>query len=243
MPSLEVPGWFSAGGPAMVLLAILSILSLAVLLAKVAQYIRLRPLSTVQADQALSRLQQGRLEEARTALRQPRSPVDTVLAGALALPPRPSTAAWQEEVLRQARNQLEPLRGGLRVLEVVGTLAPLIGLLGTVFGMIGAFQALEQTGSQVDPAALSGGIWEALLTTAAGLIVAVPVLAAFHGCDRLVEQCRHRMEDRLARARVLLAELPEAMEPSKPAASHTSEGQASEEAEEPVAASPEAHAY
>ena len=238
MPSLEVPGWFSAGGPAMVLLAFLSVVSLAVLLAKIAQYIRLRPLSTAQADKALSRLQQGRLEEARAALRQARSPVDTVLAGTLALPPRPSTAAWQEEVLRQARNQLEPLRGGLRVLEVVGTLAPLIGLLGTVFGMIGAFQALEQTGSQVDPAALSGGIWEALLTTAAGLIVAVPVLAAFHGCDRLVEQCRHRMEDRLARVRVLLAEVPEAAEPSKP---DTSPG--AEASEESVAPSPEAHAY
>ncbi len=205
LPSIAMPGWFAAGGPAMVLLAILSVISLAVLLAKITQFLRLRPLSSPGSDRALDALEGGRLADARAALTNARSPIDQVLAAALALPPRPATASWQEEVLRQARARLEPLRNGLRVLEVVGTLAPLIGLLGTVFGMIGAFQALEQTGSQVDPAALSGGIWEALLTTAAGLVVAVPVLAAFHGCDRLVEQCRHRMEDRLARLRVLLA--------------------------------------
>jgi biopolymer transport protein ExbB len=105
---------------------------------------------------------------------------------------------------RLAREELEQLRQGLRLLELTAAVAPLIGLLGTVFGMIEAFQALETAGSRVDPAALSGGIWEALVTTAAGLVVAIPALAAWHGFDRWLERGRHAMEDRLTRLRLLV---------------------------------------
>lgn len=57
-------------------------------------------------------------------------------------------------------------------------LAPLLGLFGTVLGMISAFQALQQAGAQVDPSILAGGIWVALLTTAVGLAVAMPTSVA-----------------------------------------------------------------
>ena len=60
------------------------------------------------------------------------------------------------------------------MLEVIAITAPLIGLFGTVLGMIEAFKAMEMAGSQVNPAVLSGGIWKALLTTAVGLAVAIP---------------------------------------------------------------------
>jgi len=62
----------------------------------------------------------------------------------------------------------------LRLLDSVAQLAPLLGLFGTVLGMIEAFQSLQQAGSQVDPSLLAGGIWVALLTTAVGLAVAMP---------------------------------------------------------------------
>ena len=107
--------------------------------------------------------------------------------------------------MRQARNEIEGLRGGMRALELIAAVAPLLGLLGTVFGMIEAFRALEQAGSQVDPSLLSGGIWEALLTTAAGLSVAIPALAAFHWFDRSLERLRFLLEDRLSIVAGLLA--------------------------------------
>ena len=81
----------------------------------------------------------------------------------------------RSEVYRQVRNQIQRLGSGLRLLEVIATVAPLLGLFGTVLGMIEAFRAMEAAGSQVDPSALSGGIWQALLTTAVGLGVAIPV--------------------------------------------------------------------
>jgi len=81
----------------------------------------------------------------------------------------------RSEIFRQIRNQLQSAASGLRVLEVIATVAPLLGLFGTVLGMIEAFRAMEAAGAQVDPSVLSGGIWQALLTTAVGLGVAIPV--------------------------------------------------------------------
>src|SRR5690606_10018340 len=100
--------------------------------------------------------------------------------------------------LRQARQQIESLRGGMRALVLIAAVAPLLGLLGTVFGMIEAFRALEQAGSRVDPSPLSCCIWEALLSTAAGLTVAIRALAAFHWFDRTLERLRFLLEDRLS---------------------------------------------
>jgi len=66
----------------------------------------------------------------------------------------------------------------LDLLSLVAQGAPLLGLLGTVTGMIGSFRAIEVLGSGVQVTALAGGIWEALLTTAFGLVVALPALFA-----------------------------------------------------------------
>ncbi len=69
---------------------------------------------------------------------------------------------------------------GFRLLDAVVQVAPLLGLFGTVLGMIEAFQALQDAGSQVDPSILAGGIWVALLTTAVGLVVAMPTSAVLN---------------------------------------------------------------
>ena len=70
---------------------------------------------------------------------------------------------------------------------------PLLGLLGTVTGMIAAFQRIQDLQGQVDPALLAGGIWEALITTAVGMMVAIPALVAYlHFRNRV-----HRWENYL----------------------------------------------
>jgi len=97
-------------------------------------------------------------------------------------------AALETEVWRMARLQVSKLSDYLKVLEVVATVAPLIGLLGTVLGMVEAFKAMEVAGANVNPALLSGGIWKALLTTAAGLIVAIPAFMIHSWFDRKAEK-------------------------------------------------------
>lgn len=97
-------------------------------------------------------------------------------------------SALETEVWRLARLQVNQFSGFLKVLEVVATVAPLIGLLGTVLGMVEAFKAMELAGANVDPAVLSGGIWKALSTTAAGLIVAIPAFIIHSWFDRKTEK-------------------------------------------------------
>ena len=103
--------------------------------------------------------------------------------------------AAREETTRIARGELARLREGLRALELIATIAPLIGLLGTVLGMIEAFQALQATGARADPSVLAGGIWEALLTTAAGMAVAIPAAAALTWFESVADAVQAEMED------------------------------------------------
>lgn len=96
----------------------------------------------------------------------------------------------RDELVNLTQVQLHDLRKGFRSLEVIAAAAPLLGLLGTVLGMIEAFQQLAAAGNDVDPSMLSSGIWQALLTTAGGLIVALPALVAWHYFDRKIEVAR-----------------------------------------------------
>jgi biopolymer transport protein ExbB len=126
-----------------------------------------------------------------------RSPLAKVLAAAMQGMRQRSgdEPRVREEVQRVATLELENLRSYLRLLELIAGLSPLLGLLGTVLGMIEAFQQLEQAGSRIDPALLSGGIWQALLTTAIGLAVAIPSVLALSWLERRIERCAHTMED------------------------------------------------
>jgi len=98
------------------------------------------------------------------------------------------------------------MEASLRGLATVAAVAPLLGLLGTVIGMIRAFMVIEGQGSNVSPALLAGGIWEALLTTAAGLTVAIPCLM-FHN---LFQGRIERVEGELSR---MATELEDAVSP------------------------------
>lgn len=82
----------------------------------------------------------------------------------------------------------------LSVLSIVAQTAPLLGLLGTVMGMIDTFIRIHEMGGQATPSALAGGIWEALITTAAGLTVAIPALIAYIGYGRVADRFARQVE-------------------------------------------------
>ncbi|XHE58623.1 MotA/TolQ/ExbB proton channel family protein [Phaeobacter sp. BS52] len=92
---------------------------------------------------------------------------------------------------------------------MIATIAPLLGLLGTVLGMIAAFQALQAAGSKADPALLAGGIWEALLTTAAGMAVAIPASAALTWFEAVITRIRRDVED--SATRIFVAHQPQSL--------------------------------
>ena len=93
----------------------------------------------------------------------------------------------EEKLTVHGQEEISSLRKNLRAMEVIATISPLMGLLGTVIGMVKAFNKVAQYKGQVDPSLLAGGIWEALLTTAAGLALAIPVVIMLNYFERKVE--------------------------------------------------------
>ena len=91
--------------------------------------------------------------------------------------------------------ELQKMEKGFRTLSFLGNTAPLLGLLGTIIGMIKAFMVIEQAGGQVDAQALAGGIWEAMLTTGVGLAVAIPVLLLLHLLESTADKRAHSMRN------------------------------------------------
>ncbi|WP_026287525.1 MotA/TolQ/ExbB proton channel family protein [Thioalkalivibrio sp. ALJ24] len=196
----RIAGFLDAGGPVVAILLVASVVALAFVLVKLWQLWRMRVTDVRPAEQALELFHGGDPEGAiRHAEATPNPAARAVARGIRGLRSGAPEAVVREEVVRYGNATIQSLRQGLRPLEVIGALAPLLGLLGTVMGMIRAFQALEEAGSQVDPAVLSGGIWEALLTTAVGLAVAIPVVAALNWLETRVERVAHRMDDAVTR--------------------------------------------
>jgi biopolymer transport protein ExbB len=86
----------------------------------------------------------------------------------------------KEAIENAGRQEISKLEKGLAVLASISGIAPLLGFLGTVTGMITAFMTIEDLAGSANPADLAGGIWEALLTTAFGLMVGIPALAFYN---------------------------------------------------------------
>lgn len=197
-PALEI---LQAGGVVAYILLLMSVVAATVIVTKIIQFRRARIGERAPAEAALAMWHRGQHEEAITRASRGAGPVAQGLARALRGHRRGlSETRVREEVVRYGNDVLERLRGGFRVLELTGSLAPLLGLFGTVLGMIEAFQQLENAGNQVNPSVLSGGIWQALLTTAIGLGVAIPVVALHGWLERRVERLAHAMDDVVTRA-------------------------------------------
>lgn len=90
--------------------------------------------------------------------------------------------------------QVRKIEKGLSWLSLIATIAPLIGLTGTVTGMIKAFMVIEHS-TTVNPSMLAGGIWEALLTTAAGLLVAIPIHIGHHYLEKRADDIAFMMRE------------------------------------------------
>lgn len=197
MDDASLWGFLDRGGPALWLIAALSVLTLALILWKIWRLMLTGAWAGAATARAVT-LWQEDAREAAIGLLKPRRSLRARLA--LAAMQAAQSPAWteaqaREETTRVAKGLLSAARGGLRALDLIATIAPLIGLLGTVLGMISAFQALQDSGSSADPAVLAGGIWEALLTTAAGMAVAIPASMALTWFESVVESVQADMED------------------------------------------------
>ncbi len=172
----QITSFLQLGGPVVTVIAGLSVVALALILVKAFEFLVCGIGRSHRAKNGVHLWLSNRPGEALSRISSPRSAVDkAVLTTCKLLENRAQKAEIEERVGVQAAGDLHHFSKGIRALEAIAQVAPLIGLFGTVLGMIEAFQALQSAGSNVDPSALAGGIWVALMTTAAGLAVAMPV--------------------------------------------------------------------
>ena len=200
-------GLLDKGGPVMLVLLALSVVALTIILVKIYQFSRSRLLRTEFIDQAVLLLHNDGPDTTLLALAETPHPVARVMETTLSTSPNTTLSIDDRdtEISRVGSAEIRNLESYLRGLEVIANLSPLLGLLGTVLGMIKAFVRLESAGTKVDPAILAGGIWEALLTTAFGLSVAIPALAAFYILEGQVENVRAQMKDATIRVLGILS--------------------------------------
>jgi biopolymer transport protein ExbB len=195
---------FQKGGPVMYPIALCSIFALAIFLERLWIYRRtwLTVRTLVHEVEPLAAKQ--RLEEAIAVCHRSASPLAPVFLAALRLAgrPRAQIKAVVEEV---GRREAAPLVKFLGLLGTIATIAPLLGLLGTVTGMIQAFNVIATAGVGT-PATLGGGISEALITTASGLTIAIPVILAHRFLSSRAEQLALAMEEFALRLVDLLGE-------------------------------------
>lgn len=195
------------GGWAMAPIYLCSIVALMIFVRKALDFRAQRLGDLSWFESVLGALEAAKISEARQRAEQASHPVGRVIVAMLAVAERRPDRV-EAEAQRAGSLELQHLERNLGALSFIAQVAPLLGLLGTVFGMVELFMGLQGTGAtSVDAALLASGIWKALLTTAAGLVVAVPALAAYSYLNSRTDSFRLVLRDSIER---VLTTLPAA---------------------------------
>lgn len=198
-----------AGGIIIAVLLVLSALSLTVIVVKTVQLLPARG-GAARREEALQHWAAGQKDQAQSAVDHGKSPADRVMAYAMkALNGGFKGPALMTELLRRGNQEFARMNSMIRLLELIAMISPLLGLLGTVMGMIQSFQALEMAQGAANASILAGGIWQALLTTAVGLLVAIPAAVGATLLSARAESAAQLIEDAVGRL-MLVEENPSA---------------------------------
>ncbi|MFH1858054.1 MAG: MotA/TolQ/ExbB proton channel family protein [Candidatus Omnitrophota bacterium] len=173
---------FQRGGPVMYPILFCSIIALAVVIDRVYHLRRARVDTEAFMERISNALRRNRIVEAIDMCEDTPGPIAHILKAGLLRHDRPRQEV-RDTIEDAAMHEVPRLQRYLNVLGTVTHVSPLLGLLGTVTGMVSAFQVIEEKSSHfgpVNPGDLASGIWEALLTTVFGLCVAIPALVAYN---------------------------------------------------------------
>lgn len=165
-----------AGGPVMVPILLCSVIALAAFLERAWALRKSRIVPTSFCVEVVELVKQGRVDDALTRCRAAPTAVARVLESALELDGQPR-ARLRERVEEVGRREAAEMERNVPILGTIAAISPLLGLLGTVGGMILTFQVIQDQGLG-NVGSLAGGISQALITTFAGLSVAIPALVA-----------------------------------------------------------------
>jgi biopolymer transport protein ExbB len=190
---------FEKGGPIVWVLLVYSLIALALVLERLLHFMLMQRLPRDCEQGLKTAYSENKLEDYLGTLKGP----DARVMQAIKQASIEGIGDLDSVASRYGSEELQRMERGFRTLSILGHTAPLLGLLGTVIGMIKAFMVIEMAGGQVDSQALAGGIWEAMLTTGVGLTVAIPILLLLHMLESAADKRAHGMR----RSAMLLLEL------------------------------------
>lgn len=182
------------GGIMMIPIAICSVLAVA---AFIERYWALRKININSRTfmlQVKNLVYRKKVEEAIILCKETPGPIAAITLAALLKREKPREE-MKEAIESAGKTAIFKLEKNLGVLGNVAAISPMFGFLGTVTGMITAFMQIQARGGNVDASVLAGGIWEALITTAAGLIVGIPALMAYNYIVSKVEHHVFEMQE------------------------------------------------
>lgn len=170
------------GGPIMYLIILCSILAFAVVLERLYHLYRARVNTKDFMSKIAATLKRNKIMEAIEMCNNTPGPIADIMKAGVLKHDRPRSEI-REAIEDTGAHEVPRLEKNLGVLATIAHISPLLGLLGTVTGMVRAFQVIQEKATSlypVNPGDLAGGIWEALITTVAGLSVAIPTFVAYN---------------------------------------------------------------
>lgn len=182
-----------AGGVVMIPLIICSVLALAIIIERFWQLRYSKIVPEGLRESVLYDYKQRALTKEHVSAIQKTSPLGELFSVAIVniKKERSLLSSYLEDSGRRIMHNLER---NLNLLGIISSIAPLLGLLGTVFGIIKIFAVINEQGVATNASSLAGGIAEALITTAAGLIIAIPSLFFYRYFQRRLDEISYRME-------------------------------------------------
>jgi len=190
----SISALMAKGGVLMPFILLCSVIALAIFLERMIRFARLRVRGDGFVDRMVRHLKDGEMHQAYELALATNTPMGRILAQGMTA--KDQDRETLETVLVNAtEEEVRDLSRYMHALATIGNIAPLLGLLGTVLGMIRAFMVIEQMGGKVNASVLAGGIWEAMLTTAAGLAVALPTMVAYSYLTHRIEHYEAQLQD------------------------------------------------
>ena len=186
--------FFAKGGILVGPILFCSVLALAIFLERLIRFSRVRIRGFGLVRKMAQHVREGEPHRALAVAEESHSPMGRVLGQAIEVLDQ-DRETLETVVVHSTDEEVRELSRYVQVLATIGNIAPLLGLLGTVLGMIKAFMVIQQMGGKVNAAVLAGGIWEAMLTTALGLTVALPTMVAHSYLVARVDRYEAQLQD------------------------------------------------
>ena len=174
--------WVQKGGPVMYPIILCSILAFTIVIERLYHLCRAKIDTRKFMDEIANILRRNKIMDAVELCDKTPGPIPYILKAGIMKHDRPR-AEIKEAIEDAGLYEVPRLEKNVTVLATIAHIAPLLGLLGTVTGMVRCFQTIQQKSTAfhpVSPGDLAGGIWEALITTVAGLSVGIPTLVAYN---------------------------------------------------------------